>query len=331
MPYRLFLAAPFALMLAVAPAAAGVPDVVTDMPVVQSLVAQVMGDLGSPAVLLEQGMDVHSFQLRPSQARAVATADLLIWVGPELTPWLQRTVAGVGLAGRSVELLHSPGTETRDFGAADGHAAHGEGGAGAEVAGDAGGDAGGDAAGVEGGGDPHGHSDIDPHAWLDPANARAWLDLIAAELGAADPDNAATYAANAAAAKSGVDRVEALVRDVLAPVGATPILVHHDAYGYFEAHFGVIIAGEIELGDASAPSARKLDEVRKLLIANAAACIFPEAQQDPGLLDAVTRGTGTRVGSALDPEGTSLPYGPGLYGELMTRLARSIADCVNPA
>ena len=56
------------------PALAEVPQVVTDIPPVHSLVAQVMGDLGQPELLLAKGADEHDFQLRPSQAGAVAGA-----------------------------------------------------------------------------------------------------------------------------------------------------------------------------------------------------------------------------------------------------------------
>ena len=73
-----------------AAAAAKVPRVVTDMPVVHALVTQVMGDLGPVDLLLDRGGDVHSYQMRPSQAQALAAADVVFWVGPELTPWLVR-------------------------------------------------------------------------------------------------------------------------------------------------------------------------------------------------------------------------------------------------
>jgi zinc transport system substrate-binding protein len=53
----------------------------------------------------------------------------------------------------------------------------------------------------------HDHGEHDPHAWLSPTNAATWLNLIAAELSAADPDNAGAYFANAAAAR---EEMEAL-------------------------------------------------------------------------------------------------------------------------
>ena len=49
--------------------------VISDIPPVQSLVMQVMGDRGTVEVLLEPNADPHHFQLRPSQSRMIANAD----------------------------------------------------------------------------------------------------------------------------------------------------------------------------------------------------------------------------------------------------------------
>ena len=171
------------------PAWAEVPKVVTDIPPVHALVAQVMGDLGTPDLLLERGASEHDFQLRPSQAAGLADAGLVVWIGPELTPWLDRALEGLGEGAKQLPLLAVPGTVTH---------AYAEGGAHMEAGHD---DHGHDDHAEEAAGhDDHDHSGTDPHAWLDPANAKLWLGAIAQDLSDLDPDNAATYAANAAAA-----------------------------------------------------------------------------------------------------------------------------------
>ena len=112
----------FSLALA-GPALAEVPVVVTDIPPVHSLVAQVMGGLGEPVLLLDQGANAHDYQMRPSEAAALNDAGILFWVGPELTPWLERVVDG-GLSGTSVALIDAEGTHRRAF--AESRAAPGE-------------------------------------------------------------------------------------------------------------------------------------------------------------------------------------------------------------
>ncbi|TCP44282.1 zinc ABC transporter substrate-binding protein [Rhodovulum marinum] len=321
-----------ALVLAAAPALAAPPKVMTDIPAVHALAAGVMGDLGTPGILLDQGADAHHFQLRPSQAKALSQADLLLWIGPRMTPWLERAVAGVGLAGESLILIEAPGTFRRDFGATpeeDGHAHdhdHDHAQADEQHA-----DEEQDHAAADDHGHAHAKSGLDPHAWLDPENARVWTRLIAAKLADRDPDNAAVYATNAQATLAAIDAAEAQVRATLAPVGDAPIMVFHDAYGYFADHFGLHVAGAIALGDAADPGAGRLDALRDDLRHDGIACIFPEAQHDPAYIAAIVEGTPSRVGAPLDPSGSMLDYGPALYPALLTGLAHTIADCVTGA
>jgi zinc transport system substrate-binding protein len=288
---------------------AEVPRVVTDIPPVHSLVSMVMGDLGTPDLLVDKGADLHSFQLRPNQAASLSDADLIIWVGYEMTPWLARMLEGLETGATQIELLDAPGTETRSYGEEGAHD-H-------------------DAAAEPAAADAHDHEGRDPHAWLDPHNATVWLDVIAAKLAELDPENAATYAANAAAGAAKITAVEGEVATLLNPLKAKPFVVYHDAYGYFAAHFGLIVAGEIAVGDATSPSAAKLADLRATLAAGSAACIFPEANHDPKLLTQITEGTPTVIGGVLDPEGANLPPGPMLYSDLMRALATTLADCLS--
>ena len=189
-------------LLAALPAAAEVPRVVTDLPAVQSLAAQVMGDLGTPEILLAQGADAHHYQMKPSQAAALQDAGLILWVGPEMTPWLERARAAMAPEAPSLALLDAEGTFRRSFAAgAHDHDHEAE----AEAAGE----------------DDHDHEGVDPHAWLDPQNGQVWLGLIAAELGRLDPENAATYAANAAAAQARLADLDAVLRRLRLVPGIT--------------------------------------------------------------------------------------------------------------
>ena len=96
------------------PALADVPRVVTDFGPVTALVMDVMGDLGTPDALLPKGGDPHDFQLRPSQARVLAGADLVFWVGPELMPALGDALTSLAPQAQVTALLHTSG-QTRPF------------------------------------------------------------------------------------------------------------------------------------------------------------------------------------------------------------------------
>jgi zinc transport system substrate-binding protein len=85
--------------------------VVTDIPPVYSLVTQVMGERGTATVLLGPDAEPHQFQLRPSQSRDIASADLLIWISPDLTPWLARAKEGIASDVPSLVLFAGEGRD----------------------------------------------------------------------------------------------------------------------------------------------------------------------------------------------------------------------------
>ncbi len=160
------------------------------------------------------------------------------------------------------------------------------------------------------------------------SNVKIWLDVIAAELSEHDPENAAVFAANAAAAQAEIAELATELEAILAPVGTAPLVMFHDAYGYLATQFGLNIAGTITLGDAAAPGAARLVELRDQMREAGAVCIFPEVNHASRYADMVIEGTDVRLGEMLDPEGVMLEPGAALYPTLMRNLAQSIADCV---
>ena len=277
-------------LLASTAAFADVPKVVTDFGPVDSLVRQVMGDLGQPVMLLPPGGDPHDFQMKPSQAQALSDADLIFWDGPELMPALADAIATLGTNAKSVPLLQAGGGKIRQF---------------------------------------EGDEGTDPHAWLDPTNAQSWLATIATDLAAKDPANAATYAANASAAQSAIATLDAELTAQLAPIKAKPFVVFHDAVGYFADHYGLKVAGAIELGDASEPGAAQLTSIKTILTDTGAVCVFPELGRDPKFIETVTEGSTARIGEGQDVEAIMLDPGPGQYATLLRNLATTLTDCLS--
>ena len=324
-------------------AQAKVPMVLTDIPAVASLTAQVMGDLGDPQALLGPGADEHHYQLRPTQARALQDSDLLIWIGPELTPWLVPAAQSKD-GDHLLALLASEGTILRSY--ADEHEDQDDHGHDDHAHDDHGHDdheghthddhAHGDHAHddhddhAHEGHDDHGHSHdgTDPHAWLDPENAVTWLGTIAERLAVLDPENAATYRANADAARAELTALTAELEAEIAPVKDLPFVTGHDAYGYLQARFSLNILGSVLLGDASSGGAGHPRELLTAMKDQGAVCIFPESQLDakPALL--LAEGTGVRVGAPIDPSGSTLEVGAGLYAAMMRDLIGAISTCL---
>jgi zinc transport system substrate-binding protein len=284
------------------------PDVVASIAPVHSLVARVMQGAGVPHLLLPPGASPHDHALRTSDAAALERAALVFWVGPRLERWLMRSLTTLASGARVVRLADTPGLTRLALREGAVFEAHDH--------------------GPEPAAAPdHGEDESDPHLWLDPMNAKLWLDDIAAALAEADRSNRALYLTNAEAARAELDALAAEIDARLAPVRGRPFVVFHDSFHYFEHRFGIEAAGAVALGDARAPGPARIARIRNRIHALGTVCLFREPQFRPALVDTVAEGAGVRI-ALLDPLGASLRPGPDLYPELLRGLADSLAGCL---
>ena len=316
-------------------ALADVPNVVVDIAPVHSLVARVMQDVGAPDLIIRSGASPHDYRLRPSEAKALQDANLVIWMGKELTPWMEDAVKTLSTEAAILTLLEKDETTLLEFRESvlfeehehddhsdkehaetedqdhDDHDDHSD----KEHAETEDQDH-----------DEHAHGAHDPHAWLSPENAKIWLNLIAAQLSTADPDNASTYFVNAAAAMTEIDTLMADVSTMLDPVRGNSFIVFHDAYQYFETVFEFPASGAISLGDATDPSPARIARVQGRIQEQKIQCVLAEPQFKKGLVVTVLEGTDAKT-SIIDPLGVALEPGPALYPQLIRNMAKTLVDC----
>ena len=295
-----------------APAFAEVPKVMTDIAPIQSLVARVMQGVGSPDVLLPPGASPHDFAMRPSDADRLAQADLIIWVGHGLTPWLEEPVETLAPDAAKLELLDTTGwaalpVRTDPEFAEEEHEEEGE------------------------EGHDHENSGADPHAWLDPSNAAVFMALIAQALATADPENATAYAANAAAAQVEMASLKAETLAALAPLAGATYIVPHDAYQYFETAFNMPAAGAISLTDASTPGPARVGELQAKVASGAVTCVLTDPQTSPEWTDVLREGSIART-AFVDPDGGSQAAGletvAALYPAIIRQIAAGLVSCL---
>ncbi|MDQ0421168.1 zinc transport system substrate-binding protein [Peteryoungia aggregata LMG 23059] len=358
--YRLGLAASTAFLFLSPALASAAPDVVVSIKPVHSLVASIMKGVGEPSLIVEGSASPHTYTLKPSNARALENADLVFWVGPGLEAFLEKPLEALPKKAKVVELEDAPGMTKlpfREGGAFEGHEhdehadhaetggdhdghAHEEAGhaehAEAEHTHDHGHDHKAEEAAVsaeshgheEHDHDEHAHGGTDMHLWLDPTNAKVMAAEIAKTLSEADPANKGIYEANLAALDTEISALDSEIAAQLKPVLEKPFIVFHDAYQYFEKHYGVRVAGSVTVSPETMPGAERLSTIRAKIEELGAACVFAEPQFEPKLIGIVTEGTQAKSG-VLDPEGGALEAGPALYGQLMRNLATSMSTCLS--
>lgn len=286
-------------------ASAVAPDVVVSIKPLHSLVASVMKGVAEPVLIIKGSSSPHTYNMKPSDAAAVADAAIVFWGGESLEHFLVKPLQTLAAGAKSIALLDAPGVKQlspREGGTFDPD---------------------------RDGDEVHAHGEeVDPHFWLDPENARAAVKEIAATLEKADPENAATYAANATATDAELAAMEERIAAELKPVEGKPFIVFHDAYQYFEKRFGLAAAGSVTVAPEVQPGAARIAEIEQKVRSLGAVCIYSEPQFEPKLVETISAATGARKG-VLDPVGSDLEAGPGLYQTLITNLANSLKGCLS--
>lgn len=301
-----------ALTLLAPPALAGDPPrVVASIAPVGSLAAAVMRGVAEPTVLLPAGASPHAYALRPSDARALASADLVLWIGEAMEGFLEEPLATLARPDAAVELMETAGLTlypTRAGGIWGAHHDHGR---------------------TQGAADSHDHDHgkIDAHLWLDPGNAAILIDRIADILATRDPERAATYRANAASARKSLDVLDSELAATFAEVGDRPYVVFHDAYQYLEQRYNLFPIGAVTVGPERGPGAQRLSSLRDEIASRGATCAFREPQFTPRVLESLAADTKIRIG-VLDPLGADTAPGPDGYVHMMRTLAASLTGCL---
>ena len=285
-------------------------SVVASIKPIHSLVAAVMGDIGTPHLLLEAPSSAHHFTLKPSQARSLQAADIVFWVGPTMEQPLTKALATLAPQAQTLPLIESaglvlinfdkvtPAHEKHDHEKHDKHDEHAK----------------------------HDNHLINPHIWLDPQNAKIMLGVIAVRLAKADPENASTYAANADAMAARLATLETDITSQLASYSAAKFLVLHDAHVYFERRFGLRNYGAITTEPDVMPTASRVKALRDELREHRFDCIFTEPFLGQKAAALIAEGSKVSIGT-LDPIASNLPAGAQLYPDLLMSYAKALRSC----
>ncbi|ABK45673.1 periplasmic solute binding protein [Magnetococcus marinus MC-1] len=343
------------------------PRVVVSILPLHALVAEVMQGVAQPQLLLDGGSSPHSYALRPSQARQLSQAELVVWMGAGLESFLVKPLQTLGKQTTLLTLHQVPGLallENRqplhwlEQSAVHDHDAHQDHAADTDHDLDAHQDHAADtdhdhdahqdhAADTDHDHDAHqdhtadtvhdhdahqdhtghDHGKLDLHLWLDPQQAILMVHAVAKQLSQLDAANATRYQQNAQHLVERLEQLTLRLATQLEPVRQRPYLVFHDAYHYFERRFGLATTAALTLNPESRPSAKAMQQVRQLIQRQGAVCLFSEPQFEPAMVQAIARDTGLRT-AELDPLGSQLQPGIGAYFTLLTNLANALSNCL---
>ncbi len=255
----------------------------------------VAGDRLKVDVLLAPGVDPHSFQPSPADAKRVSAAQVLIVNGAGFEAFLGDLVTASGSEARVIEA--SAGLESRLT-----------------------------ATGGEEG-------EPDPHFWLDPIMVKTYVGNIRDGLAAEDPAGGAEYGRNAEAYQAELDELDAWIASQVEriPSERRLLVTNHESLGYFADRYGFQLVGTLLPGVSSgaSPSAQDLakleDDIRRLGVP----AIILETGSDPKLAQRVAQDTGVRVVTEVHTHSLGAAGGSaGTYLDMMRYNTAVIVDAL---
>ena len=311
-------------------------NVVTSIKPLHSLTSYIMEGVGEPDLIIDGVASPHNFQIKPSHAKMLQKADLVIWVGEDLESFLPSALKSIPKNAVVFELLDQSGLKKlkfREKNIFEGHDDHDEHGHDEHAKKEDDHDAHDDEEHAkkeddhdDHGHDEHGHAhgEYDPHIWLDPSNAKVIVKKITNQLSKIDKDNSSVYKANS---KKLLKDLDGLIKEVKNEINKdASFVVFHDAYQYFEKRFGINVIGALTVNPDVMPGAEQLSEIREVIEHEKAKCIFSEPQFNPNIINSIASDTGVKTG-VLDPLGANINKGKGMYFQLIKDMSSSLKDC----
>jgi manganese/iron transport system substrate-binding protein len=247
--------------------------VATTFTILADMAQNVAGEAAIVESITKPGAEIHNYQPTPGDILRAQDADLILWNGLNLELWFEQFFRNLSDV---PSVVLTDGVEPMGIG--------------------------------EGpySGKPN------PHAWMSPAAALIYVDNIRDALAEHDPQNAATYQANAEAYKA---RIEATVAPIRAALEAIPeerrwLVTSEGAFSYLTRDFGL---KELYLWPINADQQGTPQQVRKVIDAvreHGIPVIFSESTISSDPAEQVARETGIRYGGVLYVDSLSESDGP---------------------
>ncbi|MDQ0996720.1 zinc/manganese transport system substrate-binding protein [Phyllobacterium ifriqiyense] len=277
--------------------------VVSSFSIISDFAKNVGGDKIDLTTLVGPDGDAHVYEPKPSDAAAVAKADVVLVNGLNFEGFLPRLVEASATKAPIVELTKGveplkSGEEEHDHASGEEHKHEPE------------------AHAHEG----HDHGAYDPHAFQSISNAKIYVKNIADAFCTADAANCDTYKTNAADYTKKLDATEADVKAAIAsiPESKRLVITSHDAFGYFEHEYGLKFLAPEGISTDSEASAADIVALIKQIKEDKASAIFVENITNPRLIEQIASETKLNVGGTLFSDALSKPEdGAGTYVEMM--------------
>lgn len=280
-------------------------NVITTVSPVANIIYNIGGDRITLTGIVPEGVNSHTFEPAPSDAKRLAEADLIFVNGLKLEEPTLRMAEANKKAGAEIILLGDRTIKPEEYMY--------------------------DFSFPKEGGSPN------PHLWPNPLLSLKYAEIARDELIKRDPTGADTYNKNYDAFKARIESLDQAIKQTIASIPAEnrKLLTYHDSFAYFAPRYGMTVIGAIQPADFSEPSAREVADLITQLRNEKVPAIFGSEVFPSTVLDQIGKEAGVQFVDTLRDD--DLPGKPGdkehSYIGLMVTNVKTMARTLggNPA
>lgn len=283
-------------------------QIVASIKPVELLVRAIATNDMHTTTLVPPGASPHNYSMTPSKRRALAAADVIFWVGPDMETFLSRLLSSDDLGPRSVAL---GGASDDSAGATHHHHEHHP---------------------VERTGQAHAHSHHhgegeDPHIWVDPQSALAMAATIRDTLVQRYTSKEAALNRNFTRLKKAISQQENTLKQQLMPLQGISLFAYHSAFNRFAEHYNLNLVRVLTLNPELSPGAKHLADVQSRLQTAHHPCLLIEPQFNRQWWRSITNGLDVTL-STWDPLATDIEATAGGYVAFQQSIADALLQCL---
>ncbi|NTV22493.1 MAG: zinc ABC transporter substrate-binding protein [Candidatus Yonathbacteria bacterium] len=257
--------------------------VVTTLFPLYDMAREIGGTYTETTLLLPPGMSPHNYEPTPSDIMAITHADVFIYTGPFMEPWVADLLAGIDTSHMTIvnasthaDIHHEDGEDEQAHESEEAHEAEEH---------------------------DHDHEAGDPHIWLSPHNAHVIANDIGTALVEALPSHSVDIANARDTYLAKLDAVFAAYETGLSSCDTRTIIYGgHYAFGYIAEAFDLHYVAAQGYSPDAEPSASALATLSDIVKKENATAIFTDALESPAIADTLARETGATV-HMLNPAG----------------------------
>ncbi|HVN97926.1 MAG TPA: metal ABC transporter substrate-binding protein [Syntrophorhabdaceae bacterium] len=239
------------------------PVVVATLFTVYDFARHIADGRANVTLLLPPGVEAHSFEPKPGDMLKIADADLFLYTGKYMEPWVESVLRGADNKKLLVVDTSSGITlmqDSQEFG------------------------------------ERHSPDAYDPHIWLDFTNAQKMVDNILKGLVQIDPENGDFYTQNAGAYKAQLEDMDKEYKDGLSNC-KRDTFVHggHFAFNYLAHRYHLHYVSAYAGSPNAEPSPKKMIELKKMIERDNVRYIYYEELITPRVAEVLARETGVKL------------------------------------